>query len=88
MDPHGVLFSHHGLCSALSDVVPFNYFLIGFVRLALLLPSHGHILRLESGSEAVTANDIHLSYCEGIRRITFKQWPHKNYMLVCMLTLD
>lgn len=55
---------------------------IGDERLALLLPSHGRILGLESGSETVTANDIQLSYCEGIRRITFRQWPHKNYMLV------
>ena len=49
-------------------------------RLTLLNPKHSRILSLENGSQSISSNDISMMYCEGVRRISFAKWPHKNYM--------
>ena len=44
-------------------------------------PSHTlHICGLEVGTETLSNNDISLMYAEGMRRISFHNWPHKNYL--------
>ena len=49
-------------------------------RLTLLDPKHSRILSLENGAQTIGNNDISMMYCEGVRRISFARWPHKNYM--------
>uniref|UniRef100_A0A1X7VLP9 UBC core domain-containing protein n=1 Tax=Amphimedon queenslandica TaxID=400682 RepID=A0A1X7VLP9_AMPQE len=63
----------------LSPVVP----VLSAIRFRLLLLNRSfsaRLIQLEGGREKLGSGDMSLMYSEGMRRLAYSSWPHKNYI--------